>query len=202
MLAPNPLALFDSLFIASHLEAVSGSSSPSEIQSFAYLGCLMHLYGGGSSSEWGYVFLGTEAGAPFSSALAEAFGFLVDTNSLYYAPQRVRITARAAKLCEQMSMLATNSQRLPALQAACSTALALSPGIVCSTLNEEPELHRSHIAPSRRPLLQASGIKQLHLHFEALRKSPVGDSLDLRVPAIVWLEALFMRARSQRVGSV
>ena len=62
----NPEATFDCLLVAERLRREAGTFTAPELHLFSYLGCLLWLYRGNIAADWGYSFVGTELGAPFS----------------------------------------------------------------------------------------------------------------------------------------
>ena len=68
----NPAATFDCLFVARRLQHLNGSFSIPELHIFGYLACLLWLYRNQPISDWGYTFVGTELGAPFSQDIDTA----------------------------------------------------------------------------------------------------------------------------------
>ena len=68
----DPLACFDCLALGAQLERHLGDSTEPELHMFSYLGCLLSLYAGRMVSEWGYRFVCTPDGAPYSPDLSYA----------------------------------------------------------------------------------------------------------------------------------
>jgi hypothetical protein len=87
--------------------------------------------------------------------------------------------------------LSLNADRAKCLRAACSSVAAFSVGMVGSALAEEPELRRARAVPNSRPLLQDTAQSQLYEQFDSLHRALDNDNVDLRVPAVVWLAALY-----------
>lgn len=68
---------------------------------------------------------------------------------------------------------------------------AFSAGMVVGALSQEPELRRARAVPSNRPLLEDAAQEQLYEQFDALRQALRNENIDLRVPSVVWLAALY-----------
>lgn len=187
----NPDAIFDCLFLANGLQRDSGTFSVAELHLFAYLACLLSLYERQTVSGWGYSFVATELGAPFSLELANATDLLESSGHFNRTGDRL-VTMEAVQ--QDLAMLAAlelNQNRMSCLHAASSSVSAFSLGIIGSALAEEPELKRARDVPSTRQLLEDVAQMQLHEQFDALRSLLPQPNADLRVPAVVWLEALY-----------
>ena len=63
--------------------------------------------------------------------------------------------------------------------------------MVNSALANEPDLMRAKALPSNRLLLEDSAQSKLYVQFDSLRKAVCQRSSDLRLPAVVWLTALY-----------
>jgi hypothetical protein len=192
----NPDATFDCLFMANRLGQETGTFTAPELHLFGYLGCLLWLYRRRAVSDWGYPFVGTALGAPFSQDIDRAVKALLDRG--YFAPfqDRLRMTEAAEAILHNVRGLSLNQERAECLWAACMSTAAFSVGMVGNALAEEPELRRARAMPMSRRLLEQSAQSQLYLQFEALHGAlrQLGD--DLRVPAVVWLEALYRSGES------
>jgi hypothetical protein len=192
----NPDAAFDSLFIADRLGRERGSFTGGEIHLFGYLACLLWLYKRRPVSDWRYPFVGTELGAPYSQDIDMSIKGLTERGCFVGIQERLRMTDTGRAILRDLAGLSLNQERAECLNAACASTAAFSAGMVGSALTEEPELRRARALPMSRQLLEESAQSQLYLQFEALRGAlrQVGD--DLRVPAVVWLEALYRSGES------
>jgi hypothetical protein len=187
----NPDATFDCLFMADRLERDTGTFAFAELHLFAYLACLLWLYRQGTMADWGYSFVGTELGAPFSLDIDTAIRELRERGYLIRVQDRLRVSDTAEPLLQDFLGLALNGERIECLHAACSSLSAFSSGMVGTALAQEPELRRARAVPSNRPLLEDAAQSQLYEQFNALNRVLTGKEIDLRVPAVVWLDALY-----------
>lgn len=187
----NPDATFDCLFVANRLQIQRPHFSVQEIHLFTYLACLLWLYSERIVSDWGYEFVGTELGAPFSREIDTALKELLERGYFRKIHDRVRLTELAEQPLRDLCELNINQERTECLQAACSSTTVFSVGMVSSALAKEPELMRAKALPSSRLLLENLARSQLYEQFEALRKAVSQQSNDLRLPAFVWLTALY-----------
>lgn len=201
MMRLNPDATFDCLFVAARLQRQTTSFSTQEIHLFAYLACLLWLYRQRAVTDWGYAFVGTDLGAPFSRDIDLAMKELLDRGYLRKVHDRICLTELSKQPLNDLTGLAMNQERGECLQAACSSTAAFSVGMVSSALANEPELSRAKSVPSSRILLEDAAQHQLYAQFKALRNALHERSADLRLPAVVWLSALYRSTKSAGVES-
>jgi len=187
----NPEATFDCLFLADRLQQESGTFSAPEIHLFGYLACLLWLYRRRPVTDWGYSFVGTELGAPFSLDIDQTVKALVERGHCARVQERLRMSEFAEQSLRELNSLVLNQERAECLHAACASTAAFSPGMVGTALGQEPELRRARAVPMSRPLLEVSARQQLYVQFDALHHSLGQERGDLRVPAVVWLAALY-----------
>lgn len=186
----NTPATFDVLYITCSLRRIAGGVVAAELHLFAYLACVLSLYRGSMADNWGYTFVGTELGAPFSPDLDTAIAELANRGFLARTADRMRPSTEAEDRLRAFQALQLNRERVDCLYAACSSTSVFSLGMIGGALAHDPELRRSRKVPLTRQLLDRSGRASLYRHFEALRKGLPQRDVDLRVPAVVWLAAL------------
>jgi hypothetical protein len=192
----NPEATFDSLFLADRLQRETGSFTVPELHLFAYLACLLWLYRKRAVTDWGYPFVGTELGAPFSQDIDDAVKLLLERGYLLRIQERLFMSKIAGKSLEEFGNLDLNQDRGECLRAACASTAAFSIGMVGSALSQEPDLKRARTTPLNRVLLEDSARDQLYTQFDCLRSALRSDAIqfqdeDLRMPAVLWLAALY-----------
>lgn len=195
----NPAATFDCLFVARHLQQQNGSFSIPELHIFAYLACLLWLYRNQPITDWAYTFVGTELGAPFSQDIDAAANEFLERGLFHRTHERLRMSELAERRLHAYEQLDLNLGRVECLQASCASTSALSIGMVCTALANEPELKRSNTIPASRQLLEELARSQLYSQFGALHKAFYGRSDDLRMPAVTWLTALYSSGVSDSV---
>ena len=187
----NPDATFDSIFMAASLQRDTGQFAAAELHLFGYLACLLWLYRERALADWGYSFVGTELGAPFSLEIDGVIKELLERGYFTRAQDKLRVSSAAEEHLKEFRALDLNSDRAECLNAACSSTAAFSVGMVGSALAQEPELRRARALPVSRPLLEDAAQPQLYEQFDALRDGLKKQDIDLRVPAVVWLAALY-----------
>ena len=187
---PNPVAYFDVLVIVDRLQRRVEMVSSQEVHLFAYLACLLFLYRGNATSDWGYVLASTTDGYPFAADLDMAFELLAKTGMLSAtdsASAYVRITDLGREEMETLSSLSQNRARLPYLDGACGAALALPMRTVKDALLHDPELGKAAQLSASKILFDGPGMEALHEHFSALSDGLGLTVGDLTIPAVVWL---------------
>ena len=115
----NPDAAFDCLFMADRLGRESGMFTKAELHLFGYLACLLWLYRRRTLSDWGYSFVGTELGAPFSLDIDTAIWELYERGYFVRALDRLRVSATAQEQLQEFLELSLNKERGECLYAAC-----------------------------------------------------------------------------------
>ena len=187
----NPNATFDCLYVARRLQTQAGAFTAPELHLFAYLACLLWLYKQRAVADWGYFFVGSEFGAPFSQEIGTTVKELLERGYFLRDGAKVRMTEPAEENLRYFGHLALNQERIECLRAACASATAFSIGMVGSALAHEPELSRAQALPRSRRLLEEAGLSQLYDQFDVLRQALHQRGSDLRLPAVVWLAALY-----------
>lgn len=197
---PNSMAIFDALFVCSDLQRVLKGAAVGEIHLFSYLACLLSIFKGQPSSEWGYSFAGVDQGSPFSVDLSEAIDLLIDKGSMVAAEDLLRLTDSGSEELAFFTNLAIYSDRRPFLSAACSSVLAIPIGTVRTAMTMEPGLRPVVALRSTRALLTDATLEQLYEDFSVVNQAVEGQTEDLMVPATVWLSYLAAIAQEQEVA--
>ena len=191
----NTYAAFDVLFLTRSLQHRAAGIAAAELHLFGYLGCLLWLYQRHPLNEWGYAFVGTELGAPFSQEVDGAINMLGARGYLIGDGGRMKMSTPASERLANLERLNLNRERVECLSAACSCAAMFSLGMIGSALAEEPDLKRAREVDVPRELLEGPARKTLYEHFAALRRVVGREDADLRVPAVVWVGALYESSR-------
>lgn len=197
----DPNATFDCLLVARRLQAQGAAFTGPELHLFAYLACLLWLYRRHIVTDWGYSFVGTELGAPYSQEIDSALKELLGRGFFRRVHDRLQLTAMADQALDEFASLEMNRERGECLNAACASIAAFSLGMVTSALAQEPELSRAKALPASRLLLEDAAQSQLYVQFEALRSNLGQRTNDLRLPAVVWLSALYRSNTSTALES-
>ena len=187
----NHLAAFDCLFLGSRLQRQLDGFSAAELHLLAYLACLLSLYRGMPIADWGYGFVGTELGSPFSREIETAVQELEQRGFFSHKFDKLQMTASADEWLVELGGLGLYQERTDCLNAASVSIVAFSVGTVREALSNEPELYRAKALPASRELLEEPGLGLIYDQFQLLRQALGGRTKDLRLPAVTWLTALF-----------
>jgi hypothetical protein len=190
----TPELMFDCL---SCLEFLSASYPPvmiSDVHMFCYLGCLLAVYDGVPVADWGYSFVGTPSGAPFSIDLNEALSAAQSLGILTIDDSdSILLGEGASTELALLRALDSCKWRARYIEAATKTLLNFSSGIVRVAVREEPNLRPVAKSGSSRLLLEGIGLERLYEQFDALSQASSGAT-GLFVPASIWLTYLANKA--------
>lgn len=186
----KPDAYYDTLAISVKLKSSFESIAPSEIHLFAYLSCLLSLYRGKAVSDWGYEFVATSNGSPFSQEVDNALTFLVREGYLYESNGYLTIVSEGLQDYKELGELLQNRQREPFLDGACASVLAMPIGLIRQAISTDHDMKAAMSFGDTRALLTESSVENLYEAF-ALLSQEIGVNInDLMVPAVVWLNYL------------
>lgn len=187
-------AVFDSLWIARRMQSASAAVTLPECHTLAYLACLLAAYDNRETTWWGYTFVSTKVGAPYSLAIAEATELLFSSGLVIEENQRLAVTIGGEAEATLLASFRSYQDRVRYLAAACDCCLAMPLPLVASAVANEPQLRRALTLSQTRQLLDRSGFDMLQPHFQGLRDSlnSYGGTTvhDLFTSAIVWLTYL------------
>ena len=198
--AANYQATFDALALIGRLEDVLMGLTDAEVQLLAYLSCLLSVYRGRPASEWGYSFVRSSWGAPYSIELSRALE-TAQARGLITRGTAVRLSDEGRAFLSFLEQRVQHAWRSPFLEGAAGSALAIPAGLIRSALRDEPSFRSAAIHLGARELLDAESVEQLHAHFEAL-DNVVGRALhDLMIPSVIWIRYLLEVGENQGLGS-
>lgn len=188
-MSDNTDASFDALAITAALSERFDSASLAEVQTVAYLACLLSVYDGRPSAEWGYGFATTDTMTPFSPDLLEAIerlrnSGLVNQDGVRYAPSSL-----GSGWLQRWASMRRFESRTRYISGATGATDALPLPALSNGLRKEPQIASSIATDSPRALLDDYGRMTLHQYFRTLEES-LGPGSDLLIPAVVWLTFL------------
>ena len=187
----NPYASFDCLAISIRVQPLLGGLSISELNLFAYLACLLSLYKSHPVTDWGYNYMSTKVGAPFSHELTDAAIDLERIGLFKKDRGYLSLTARGRDQYRFLQSLSQNSERDRFVEGACSSVLALPIGMIREALRNEPELnHSTRLHQTKILLEEGPGLQTLYNDFSVLSNAIGLETKDLMVPAVIWLTYL------------
>lgn len=200
----QPAATFDVLYLAALLER-QNAPSRLELQTFAYLACLMSVYRGDPASDWGYAFSAVPPTLPFSPAVEAALSDLVTSGRLTRinsdksgaVGDAYALTAIGQDDLAFLSELEAFAPRVEFLRAAGKTALFTSPPAVVNSLAYEPQLAQALRLDNPRLLLTQVSSEPLYREFSALVEVLGSEHDELIVPASLYVRFLQQRAQDE-----
>jgi hypothetical protein len=186
----NTLAYYDAIAISARLQRTFDRTAISEVHLFAYLACLLSLYRGYAASDWGYEFVATENGSPFSAELEEAATSLIVEGLAEESERYLVVTSEGQRICADLSEFERNRWREEFLSASCASVLALPLGAIRSAMVTDQDMRLATELRDTRRLLTETAVEDLHEAFGALSEEIGIHVRDLMVPAVVWLNYL------------
>ena len=165
--------------------------SVAELHLFAYLGRILSLFDGLPIADWGYDFVVTSEGFPFSAQLDEGLkaasrlGLVTDDFDGELVPAETAIAAEY----EVLTKISDACRRSAWLRAATHCSLSIPSGSIRYAVNHSPGLAAATSSGQRRMLLQPTDVASLYSQYAVVRNALGEIDHDLLAPAIVWLSA-------------
>lgn len=183
----NPEAFYDCLKLCNYLEKPLDGVSKLEIHKFCFLACILSMYKGKPVAEWGYKFVRTKYGTPYSRELDQSIEFLCNSGRIHLKSGRIHLDVAGRQMFDLLAAMENSKIRDPFLEAAAISALAVPPGIVMRGLDNEPTTRSAASHSNGGPLLEGPALQLLHDHFHGLATvfPLAGD--DLVTPSMAWL---------------
>ena len=192
----NPAAYFDILSLGQRMsDLVEGFSRP-EIHLFAYAACLLSLYEGQPASEWGYEFVSTPNGLPFSQEINESLELALDLGQLHLNNTLIVLSPDGKAEADILRGLHGNQQRERFLEGAADCLLVFNPGNVREAFNYDTALSYLRNGNHTDWILTKPVIDRLYANFHELRKALACDTRDLSVPLVSWMQYLIETGRN------
>jgi hypothetical protein len=183
----NPEASFDVLYIVHLLDSALAGVSQLQIQKLSFLGCILSMYRGAPSAEWGYSFATTEFGRPICPEITDSLQFFTSSGLISESDGRYSESPRGKSFLEMLLQQATFRKRAEYIKAACDSALSVPAGTLNQGIDNEPTLANTQIRARGDSLLTGPAMHLLHEHFSGLKEILANSGSDLLVPSIVWL---------------
>lgn len=190
MTALTSFAYYDALAVVSKLNRAFGKAAISEVHLFAYLACLLALYRGKPVADWGYSFVATETGAPFSPEIESAVDVLFDEGFVAESERYLTMTASTEQEYASLGQLSQYQGREEFIEASCSCVLAVPIGVIRSAVTTDHDMKIARQLQDTRRLFSDPALEKLHTAFQALSEEIGVGVKDLIVPAVVWLKFL------------
>lgn len=195
-----PEATFDTLFVASRVQRRLEDFAEGEIHFFTYFACLLSLYEGFPSDAWGYTYVKTEFGTPFSGEIQKALRVLIASRFAEElgGSEYFDLTIEGGK---RLDFLSSNfsffHERSKYLEVACNMLTLLPYGQIRESLRNEPVINSAETGRSSRTLLETTSpaTHALHAQFRLLREAMADSKSKLLLPAAVWLNGLALKGK-------
>lgn len=185
-------ALFDVLYLGQNLETKMNDFSLIEIQILSYLGCLLSIYDGNNSSDWGYFFSKNPTGYPYSFELNNAMKMLLSRNMIKqtslddeYFNTDIVGNDFIDKMSNQLSIYSNRKRYLDTAL----NCITLAPfGVIRTALLNEPVLASAKRKTSVLLLEESDfATNLLYEQFQELRTAINNEYESLLIPAFTWL---------------
>jgi hypothetical protein len=199
-------AAFDVLSITRRLEQALDGVTRAEIHLLAYVACLLAMFRRVPAAEWGYGFIRSQWGAPFSAEIEGALVMLAEGGLVRIRRETLAMTTAGEEMLGFLDGTVEHGWRIQYLEGACDSALAMSAGVIRDALRQEPGLRRASVHHEPRNLLGAGEDAALYEQFGILSSVVSVEVSDLMVPSVLWLsylkeiQRLEIERRSNEVG--
>lgn len=198
LMITSPEAFFDAVTIIRRLGPDLDGVSRFEVQRVAYLACLLGLYDGKPLAEWGYGFIRSDFGAPFSADLNAVLDWL-SARALTSSSGRFFVDDNAY---DRLGPLLSErlQQRERWLTPACDSSLFLPASTLAAGIDGEPTSLSATLQGGGQPLLSNSAQSLLYDQIQALRAALGAIPDDLLTPSMVWMTYSAKAPVSQSIG--
>jgi len=190
-------AAYDVLSITRRLEQAFDGVTRAEIHLLSYVACLLAMYRRLPASEWGYSFIRSQWGAPFSAEIEDALAMLMEGGLVRFRGEALVMTTSGREMLGFLDSMVEHGWRIQYLDGACASALAMSAGVLRDALRQEPGLRRASVHHEPRTLLGPGEDAALYEQFGILSSVVSLEVSDLMVPSVLWLSYLSEMQRSE-----
>lgn len=192
----NPAAYFDTLSLGERMsDLVEGFSRP-ELHLFSYAACLLSLYEGQPTADWGYEFVSTDNGLPFAQDLDAAVEDGIGLGLLHAHGHLLQVTAEGRAELGALRGFEGNKSRERFLAGAGDALLVFNPGNIREAFNYEPSISYLRKGNHTDWVLTTPVVERLYGNFQQLRAALAYEARDLSVPLVSWLKYLLQTGRA------
>lgn len=192
----NPSAYFDTLSLEERLSQIVDGASRAELHLLAYSACLLSIYEGQPAAEWGYEFVSTDNGLPFSQDINASLDLCLDMGQIGFRQGLMVITREGSSELDELRKLGSNESRDRYIAGAADSLLVFNPGNVREAFNYDPTISYLRNGNHREWLLTDSVVERLYSNFQQLRSALEYEPRDLSVPMVSWLKYLIETGRT------
>ena len=191
----SSLSYFDMLCLGETMtDLVEGFSRP-ELHLFGYAACLLSLYEGRPVADWGYDFVSSENGLPFSQDLDAAINVASSLDYVHGHGPLMLLTLGGRSELEQLSQLEVYKERRRFLIGAAEALLVFNPGSIREAFNYDPAIRYLREGKRTDWVLTGPVVDRFYNNFEQLRQALEANTSDLSVPLVSWLKYLLQMGR-------
>ena len=183
----NPEASFDVLYIVHLLGPALAGVSQLQIQKLSFLACILSMYRGSPSGDWGYSFATTEFGRPICPEITDSLQFFTSSGLISESDARYSESSHGKSFLEMLLQQATFRKRAEYIKTACDSALSVPSATLNQGIDNEPTLANAENRARGDSLLTGPALHLLHEHFSGLKDVLANSGPDLLVPSVVWL---------------
>lgn len=190
----NSNATYDVLSIAINLNKYNSDFNSSEINLFCYFSCLLSLYRGIPTYNWGYGFIKNELGVPISAEVQVAIKQALDLGHLieesgtgYYI-----ISDKGIEFYNKLCVISRYKERQYFIDNACSSLLTNSIGNIRCVLHTDPVISSVKESSLRTLFDDDSGATELLYSQFSILKRVLNCELkdELFIVVLTWIKCL------------
>lgn len=199
----SPEAYFDGLALLYRMPRSSSPAAEIDLHLLAFLGCIVGLFRGTPTADWGYRFALTDSGFPFSAEFQSALRHLertglADQVNGDYTPASGERVAAEFEACRSLTSLGS---RVPLIEIAADCTLVVPAGAIRYAVTSIPTLKTSSILGQSRPLLETGDSEILEREYDLIRRALKNEATDDLSPVVLWLTARVLREGGEASGN-
>jgi len=192
----NPAAYFDVLSLGERISRAIKSFSRQEAHLLGYAACLLSLYEGKPVADWGYEFVATGHGLPFSEEMSTSIDIALNLQYVRAEGTLLTVTEDGLTEISNLRELEANRERDRYLEGAADCLLVFNPGSVREAFSYDSTISFLRSGNRTEWLLTAPIVERLYINFEQLRRALTYEPRDLSVPMVSWLKYLIQSGRN------
>jgi hypothetical protein len=186
----DAVAAYDVLAVADELDEYTGPLARGELHVVLYLALALGIYSGLQPEDWGYQFVSTPAGVPYSTEVDNSIGYLAAQGLLasHDGLFASSVDGRAeAKLWETVVRY---RQRRMYIRGASGVAAVMPITLIVNAIATDPQLRAAIRQPLSKVLFDETGLSAITAHFDAVREVVGTRTVDTTLPATLWIAYL------------
>jgi len=192
----SPAAYFDMLSLGERVSDLAEGFSRPELHLLGYAACLLSLYEGQPAADWGYEFVSTEYGLPFSQHISTSIDLALDVEHIRPHGALMILSDEGYTEVTALRKLEDNKTRDRYLAGSADCLLVFNPGNVREAFNYDPTISYLRNGNRTEWLLTGPVVERLYSNFRQLREALDYEPHDLSVPMVSWLKYLIQTGRA------